>query len=87
MKLQDFTIGSDFLMSGKRYRCTDIGSRVVVAIEIRGMEITAFEDGIKTTRHLTCEEAEAEGWFRGPSYAVIEHVIDENDQPVCEPVQ
>lgn len=32
MKLSDFKIGMEFEMSGQRWRCTDVGSRVVVAI-------------------------------------------------------
>jgi len=31
------------------------------------------------------QEAEAEGWFRGPPYAVAETVFDEHDQEGCEP--
>ena len=34
MKHKDFEIGKKFLMSGKKYVCTDIGTRVVVVIEI-----------------------------------------------------
>jgi hypothetical protein len=35
MLLSDFVIGEDFYTgSGRRWRCTDVGSRVVVAIEI-----------------------------------------------------
>jgi hypothetical protein len=32
MKHSDFTIGAEFLCGGKRWRCTDKGSRTVVAI-------------------------------------------------------
>ena len=32
MKIEEFEIGSEFMMSDKRWRCTDIGTRVIVAI-------------------------------------------------------
>jgi hypothetical protein len=34
MKPSDFKIGLEFWMSGSRWRCTDVGSRVVVAIKL-----------------------------------------------------
>lgn len=34
MKHGDFRIGLEFDMSGKRWRCTDVGTRVVVAVEL-----------------------------------------------------
>lgn len=32
MKREDFSVGLEFWMSGRRFRCTDIGQRVIVAI-------------------------------------------------------
>ena len=32
MQLRDFKIGIEFICSEKRWRCTDIGTRVIVAI-------------------------------------------------------
>ncbi len=34
MKLKDFRIGLEFYMSESKWRCTDVGSRVVVAIKL-----------------------------------------------------
>jgi hypothetical protein len=34
MKPKDFAIGLEFWMSGFRWRCTDIGTRVVIAIKL-----------------------------------------------------
>ncbi len=34
MKLQDFEIGKDFYTNSGKFRCTDIGSRVIVAIAL-----------------------------------------------------
>ena len=36
-------------------------------------------------RELHGRGAEAEGWFRGPPYAVVESVFDENDIEGCAP--
>ena len=67
MKHGDFRIGQDFEMSGKRWRCTDVGTRVVVAVEL-------------TAEVADYEEVWLAG---GPPYAVAEVVIDENDMPAC----
>lgn len=63
MEVSDFKIGLEFWMSGKKYRCTDVGSRVAIAI------------------HLDPELNSS--WFKGPTYAVVEHVIDEDDMRAC----
>ena len=34
MKREEFKIGEDFLMSGNLWRCTDIGTRVIVGIKL-----------------------------------------------------
>jgi hypothetical protein len=34
MHLWEFSIGLEFFMSGRRWRCTDVGGRTVVAIEL-----------------------------------------------------
>ncbi|MCJ2109143.1 hypothetical protein MKK70_27985 [Methylobacterium sp. E-041] len=87
MNLSDFRIGSEFTCSGRRYRCTDIGTRTVLAIQVDEATIASKEPGKPvTTRLVSRQEAEAIGWFTGPPYSVIEHVFDEEDQDLCEPV-
>jgi hypothetical protein len=34
MRHEDFSIGMEFLCGGKRWRCTDIGRRTVIAIAL-----------------------------------------------------
>jgi hypothetical protein len=34
MRLSDFHIGLEFWMSGSRWRCTDVGTRLVIAIKL-----------------------------------------------------
>jgi hypothetical protein len=35
----DFSIGSEFTCGGKRWRCTDVGTRVIVAICLEPREM------------------------------------------------
>ena len=93
MKHSDFVIGEEFEMGIHRWRCTDIGTRTVCAIILGPVEILTTaavklmdRHGIKQDSHLTFEEAEKDGWFNGPPYAVLERVIDEYDMETCEPV-
>lgn len=39
MKLSDFKIGADFETDSGIWRCTDIGTRVIVAIDLDAMTI------------------------------------------------
>ncbi|GLT01040.1 hypothetical protein GCM10007897_24310 [Sphingobium jiangsuense] len=34
MKHSDFAIGMEFVMSGARWRCTDVGTRTVIAVKL-----------------------------------------------------
>jgi hypothetical protein len=74
-----FHIGLEFWCGERRFRCTDIGSRVVVAIRIDAAEIAAVENRRTVTRKSAGADAEARGWFSGPPYPVAECVFDEND--------
>lgn len=79
MKAADFKVGDEFLLVGSRYRCTDVGTRTVICIRI---------DRVFTNKGvLNYEEADAAGWFKGPPYAVAEHVFDEDTLKVCKKVK
>ena len=80
MLLSEFTIGTEFRCSESLWRCTDIGTRVVVAIRID--EVTEGSAG-GTRRVLSRQEAAAAGWFAGPPYATAESVFDEDDLEAC----
>lgn len=77
----DFVIDGTFWCSGRQWRCTDIGTRTVVAIRIDSVQVTSTSP--EGGRTLDRPGAEAEGWFRGPPYAVAETVFDEDDQASC----
>lgn len=76
-----FRIGAEFWCGGRQWRCTDIGTRTVVAIRLDQVEVASSAS--KRHRTLGRAEAEAEGWFDGPPYAVAEHVFDEDDLECC----
>ncbi len=83
MKLDEFRIGLEFYCAGRRWRCTDVGSRVVVAIclephEIESIGVADRETGVKA-RHI----ADDSSWFDGPPFAVAEHVFDDYDIEAC----
>jgi|SRR5215510_10094465 len=82
MKHNEFKIGEDFKLGFQTWRCTDIGSRTIVAIRID--EITIVENHV-FKRTLKQEEAETSGWFNGPPYAVLEYVFDEHQIETCTP--
>ncbi len=83
MTLNEFKIGSEFWCSNRRWRCTDIGTRVVIALRVDQIDITSLKDGVQTTRTISGEEAEKVGWFSGPPYRSGEHIFDEYDLEVC----
>jgi len=75
----------DFWCGGNRWRCTDIGSRVIVAISLEAHEVVDYlpsADGVSPghlERYLTNDPS----WLDGPPYAVVERVFDEYDLPGC----
>jgi hypothetical protein len=81
MQHGEFRIGETFWCGGRQWRCTDIGTRSIVAIRIDEAEVSGTNPAL--CRTLNRGEAESEGWFNGPSYAVAETVFDEYDLPAC----
>jgi hypothetical protein len=81
MQHSDFTIGGTFWCGGRQWRCTDIGTRTVVAIRIDSVDVDSAS--LDPRRSLNHAQADAEGWFNGPPYAVAEIVFDEDDLPAC----
>ncbi len=79
----DFYIGLEFWISDRQWRCTDCGTRTIIAIRIDSVEIATVEAGTTSSQMLSREEAERDGWFNGPPYALAEHVFDEYDFEGC----
>lgn len=42
MRRDEFRIGTDFIMSGNRWRCTDIGTRTICAIKLDERDASWF---------------------------------------------
>jgi hypothetical protein len=81
MQHKDFVIGETFWCGGRQWRCTDIGTRVITAIRLDRVDVGS--PAPERRRTLGRVEAESEGWFNGPPYAVSESVFDENDMGGC----
>jgi len=84
MKHSDFQIGAEFTMSGKRWRCTDIGTRVIVAISLEPRDmVRSYIDGSgQRVREEYVSNDPRD--LNGPPYNVVEYVIDEYDFAACE---
>lgn len=84
MTHDEFRIGRLFRCGGGEWRCTDVGSRVIVAIRLDKVEKVNMDHHKVVTETLSFREALDEGWFLGPPYMVAERVFDENDMDGCE---
>src|ERR1700738_26971 len=89
MKHCEFRIGLEFWCGGKRWRCTDVGTRVVTAISLEPhepVELTTSDDASAPTetRNFTTDDPE---WLLGPPYKIAESVFDECDIDGCSLTQ
>ena len=85
MKRNDFHIGLEFWCGGKRWRCTDVGSRVVVAISLEPHEVVsaAVDPNDRSKRIEQRSMTDDPSWLHGPPYGVVEHVFDEDSVEAC----
>ena len=82
MELSDFVIGETFWTHHGAFRCTNIGTRVVVAVKLgpRAVSRAESEDGeLRITNRIDDDPS----WLNGPPYAVEEVVFDENELVGC----
>ena len=85
MDLLDFRIGVEFSSGGKRWRCTDVGTRVIRAISLEPHEVVELVPGkgtpvaVRERRYLTSDPR----WHNGPPYPIVEHVFDEDGIEDC----
>ena len=81
MKKEDFHIGLEFYTGSGRWRCTDIGTRVIAAIRIDQAKVCRYDaGGSPFTTEVVSDDP---SWFNGPSYEVAECVFDESDMDGC----
>ena len=79
MEHGDIRIGDTFTCGERRWRCTDKGTRVIVAICLEPHRVTRVDPTGASTQRSTNDPS----WHLGPPYAVPEHVFDESDLPAC----
>lgn len=85
MEHNEFKIGLEFYCGGKKWRCSDVGTRVIVAIALWPREMVRMtvdaDDCIKytKTRYLSNDPSD----LIGPPYSVAEFVFDEYDIEGC----
>ena len=82
MELSDFVIGETFWTHAGAFRCTDVGTRVVVAVRLGPRSIGRAErvDGeLQITKRIDDDPS----WLNGPPYAVEKVVFDENELLGC----
>jgi hypothetical protein len=85
MTHDEFQMGLEFWCGGKRWRCTDVGSRVIVAICLEPHEVVEVERlteqgrKLQERRYITDDPS----WLGDPPYAVVEHVFDEPSIEGC----
>ncbi len=82
MELRDFVIGDTFCTHHGAFRCTDIGTRVVVAVKLGPREIARAES-VDGELRITKLIDDNPSWLNGPPYAVEEVVFDENELLGC----
>ena len=79
MEHADFSIGLTFWTATEAWRCTDVGTRTIVAVKLGPRELVRrLEDG-----SLETFVADDPALLNGPPYAIAEHVFDENDIEGC----
>ena len=82
MELSDFAIGETFWTHAGAFRCTDIGTRVVVAVKLGPREVGGPRRWMESLR-ITKRIDDDPSWLNGPPYAVEEVVFDENELLGC----
>lgn len=85
MQHDEFRIGLGFYCGGKQWRCTDVGSRVIVAIALgpREMARVVVDPLDRTKRTENRYRSDDPQDLNGPPYGVAEVVFDEYDFEGC----
>jgi hypothetical protein len=83
MKHSDFYIGKEFFTGAGKWRCTDVGTRVIVAISLEPRETVRVYYDENGERHEERFMSNDPRDLLGPPYSVAEHVFDEYDFDGC----
>lgn len=84
MTHDQFQIGLKFWCGGRSWRCTDVGSRVIVAMSLEPHEVVEMERDagsgqVRERRFVTNDPH----WLSGPPFAIVEEVFDEYTMEGC----
>jgi hypothetical protein len=89
MRHSEFAIGRAFTTGHGLWRCTDVGTRTVVAIRIDQAEVVSVEMRAgrcgPETRSVVDPRRDP-SWLNGPPYALAEMVFDEYDFAALRPI-
>lgn len=87
MEHSEFVIGTEFMTGAGRWRCTDVGTRTIIAISLEPRETVLLDHdesgALREIRHMNDDPRD----LIGPPYSIVEHVFDEYDLPGCEPAR
>ena len=79
----DFHIGTEFFTATGKWRCTDVGTRVIVAISLEPRTMIRVRHGEGRARMEESFLSDDPHDLAGPPYGVAERVFDEYDLPGC----
>lgn len=83
MKHSDFARGLEFYTGFGKWRCTDVGTRVITAISLEPRTLVTVSVGSDGERVETYSMSTDPRDLNGPPYGVVEHVFDEYDFGGC----
>jgi hypothetical protein len=83
MQHADFQRGTEFFTATAKWRCTDVGTRVIVAISLEPRTMTRVRRGESGERIEESFLSDDPRDLAGPPYMVAEHVFDEYDLEGC----
>lgn len=66
MRKNDFRIGEEFYCGGRLWRCTDIGTRVIIAICLNDQDQTWLNGPPYAIEELVFSEYDMPGCFKEP---------------------
>jgi hypothetical protein len=79
MKHSGFYTGMEFFTAAGKWRCTDVGSRVIVAISLDAREMMCVHYDENKNSHEERFVSTDPSNLIGPPYGVVEYVFDEYD--------
>ncbi|GGC71507.1 hypothetical protein GCM10011504_56480 [Siccirubricoccus deserti] len=80
MKRSEFAIGRVFTTGQGLWRCTDVGTRTVIAIRTDSADVVSILGGREAPSIV------APSWFDGPPYALAGTMLDKCDFPALQQV-